>query len=175
MKQDKVDLTPCKLTIENSQKILPLFVAPTKMESLLTALVTRSTILEYIPQREPICLVHSIYECSNTFVKTGFVVEPNNYFTHNGFIIEAGIIENMAQSVAAQAGYLLKQKNEAPKVGFIGQIKDLIIHSIPALNSEIITEIKLINMVMNVTIISAASFCNNKPVANCEMKVFIQQ
>ena len=145
------------------------------MESLLTALVTRSTILDYIPQREPICLVHSIYECSNTFVKTGFVVEDNHYFTKDGFLIEAGIIENMAQSVATQAGYLLKQKNEPPRMGFIGQIKDLVIHSIPAIASEIITEIKLINMVMNVTIIEASSFCNNQPVANCEMKVFIQQ
>lgn len=145
------------------------------METLLKPLVTRENILEYIPQREPICLIHTIYECHNEGIKSGFFVEEGHFFTSNGHLMEAGIIENMAQSVAAQAGYMLKQKNEAPKVGFIGQIKDLVIHSIPKVNSEVITEIKLKNMVMSVTIIEATSYCNNQPVANCEMKIFIQQ
>jgi hypothetical protein len=81
----------------------------------------------------------------------------------------------MAQSVAAQAGYMLKQNNKPPILGFIGQIKDLEIHFVPPINSEVITEIKIKNIVLNVTIIEAASYCNNQPVANCEMKIFITE
>ena len=138
-------------------------------------LVSRENILEYIPQREPICLVHTIYECTPESVKTGFKVEENHLLVNDGCLTEAGITENMAQSSAAHAGYLARQQNLPPKVGFIGNIKDLVIHQLPAVNSEVITEIKIKAFVMNVTLVTAVSTCNGKPVAECEMKIFLQE
>jgi len=44
------------------------------------ALATKENILTYIPQRDPICLVHTIYECSEESVKTGFLVEADHFF-----------------------------------------------------------------------------------------------
>lgn len=139
------------------------------------ALVTKENILNYIPQRNPICLVHSIYECSDESVKTGFVVEADHLFVNNNSLSEAGIIENLAQSCAAQAGYVCSLRNLPPKVGFIANIKDLKIHSLPKVNSEIITVVKLKAFVMNVTLVIASSTCNGEPVADCEMKIFIQE
>lgn len=139
------------------------------------ALVTRENIFDYIPQRDPICLVHSIYECTSGYIKTGFVVECNHLLVSNGKLTEAGITENMAQSAAAQAGYLARQKNETPKVGFIANIKDLKIHSLPVINSEIMTEVKIKANIMNVTLVEATSACNGIPVASCEMKIFLQE
>lgn len=139
------------------------------------ALVTKQNILNYIPQREPICLVHSIYECSEQGGKTGFVVEANHFFVNNNQLSEAGIIENLAQSCAAHAGYICSLRNLPPKIGFIANIKDLKILSLPPVNSELITEIKLKAYVMNVTLVVATSTCNGQPVAECEMKIFIQE
>lgn len=139
------------------------------------ALVTKDQILNYIPQREPICLVHTIYECSEEAVKTGFVVESGHFFTDENHLSEAGIVENLAQSCAAQAGYVCSTRGIAPKVGFIANIKDLKIHHLPEVNSEIITEVKLKAFVMNVTLVIASSTCNGKPVAECEMKIFVQE
>ena len=138
------------------------------------ALVTKENILNYIPQRNPICLVHSIYESNEQKVKTGFVVEADHFFVSDNKLTEAGIIENLAQSCAAQAGYVCSLKNMPPRVGFIANIKDLRIHSLPSVNSEIITEITLKAFVMNVTLVIAASTCNGEPVAECEMKIFVQ-
>ena len=138
------------------------------------ALVTRENILNFIPQRDPICLVHSIYECNDDATKTGFYVEDNHFFVNNGSLTEAGIVENLAQSCAAGAGYNSSLKNEPPKVGFIANIKDLVIHKLPKVNSEIITEVKLKAFVMNVTLVTVVSSCNGEPVAECEMKIFIQ-
>jgi predicted hotdog family 3-hydroxylacyl-ACP dehydratase len=139
------------------------------------ALVTKKDILKYIPQRDPICLVHSIYDCSEQGGKTGFLIEPNHFFVSNNQLTEAGIIENLAQSCAAQAGYFCSLQNMPPKIGFIANIKDLEIHSLPEVNSEILTEVKMKAMVMNVTLVVATSTCNGKPVASCEMKIFIPE
>ena|SRR5688572_14329465 len=139
------------------------------------ALVTKENILKYIPQRDPICLVHSIYECSEEGVKTGFLVEADHFFVNDGHLTEAGIVENLAQSCAAQAGYVCSLRNIPPKVGFIANIKDLKIHSLPPLNAEVITEVVKKAFVMNVTLVLAKSTCNGEPVAECEMKIFIQE
>lgn len=138
-------------------------------------LVNREHIFEYIPQRDPICLVHTIYEITTESVRTGFNIEEGHLLVSNGFLTEAGITENMAQTAAAHAGYLASQQNTAPKVGFIGNIKDLQIHELPAINCELITEVKIKAFVMNVTLITASSVCNGRPVASCEMKIFLQE
>jgi predicted hotdog family 3-hydroxylacyl-ACP dehydratase len=139
------------------------------------ALITKENILNYIPQRDPICLVHNIYECTEESSKTGFKVEDGHFFVSNGELTEAGIVEHMAQSVAAGAGYMSSLKNLPPKVGFIVNIKDLMIHTLPKTGSEIITTVKLKAFVMNVTLVIINSSCNGKPVSECEMKIFIQE
>lgn len=139
------------------------------------ALVNRDQILNYIPQRDPICLVHTIYECSEEAVKTGFVVEAGHFFVDGNHLSEAGVVENLAQSCASQAGYICSLRNMAPKVGFIANIKDLKIHNLPPLGSEVITQVKLKAFVMNVTLVIVTSTCNGMPVAECEMKIFIQE
>lgn len=139
------------------------------------ALVTKETILNFIPQRDPICLVHTIYECNDEGTKTGFTVESDHFFVSNGCLTEAGVIENLAQSCAAGAGYNISLKNQPPKVGFIANIKDLEIHSLPKVNSEVVTTVKLKAFVMNVTLVTVSSVCNGEPVAECEMKIFIQE
>ena len=139
------------------------------------ALVTKENIINYIPQRDPICLVHSIYECTEELSKTGFKIEEGHLFVSDGAITEAGLVEHMAQSCAAGAGYMSSLKNAPPKVGFIANIKDLVIHSLPKVGSEIITTVKLKAFVMNVTLVIINSECNGQPVSECEMKIFIQE
>jgi predicted hotdog family 3-hydroxylacyl-ACP dehydratase len=142
---------------------------------MLKELATKESILQYIPQRDPICLVHRIYECNDTTSKSGFLVEKDHIFVENGRLTETGIVENMAQSVAAHAGFLTCKNNEPPKLGFIANIKNLEIFQLPPVNEEVMTEITVKSQVLNFTLIEAASFINNKPVASCEMKIFLQE
>ena len=44
------------------------------------ALVSKKNIFNYIPQRDPICLVHNIYECTEEISKTGFKIEEDHFF-----------------------------------------------------------------------------------------------
>jgi 3-hydroxyacyl-[acyl-carrier-protein] dehydratase len=46
---------------------------------------------------------------------------------------------------------------------------------LPKINSEVITEVALKAFVMNVTLVIVKSTCNGEPIAECEMKIFIQE
>lgn len=148
----------------------------TKMIATGKPIADKDTILQYIPQRPPIVLVSRIYSCGDATIVTGYDILPGQLFVENGgCLAEPGIIENMAQTAAASAGFAAIQNNTTPAVGFIGQIKHLVIHRLPAVHTELITEVTYKTQVMNVSLIEARSFCNGEPVASCEMKIFLQE
>ncbi|MES2761672.1 MAG: 3-hydroxyacyl-ACP dehydratase [Bacteroidota bacterium] len=145
------------------------------MISVDKPIVNTDTILNYIPQRQPIVLISRIYKCDETSVITGFDIVDEHLLTQNGILTESGIIENMAQTAASMAGYEAVVKQSQPRVGFIANIKNLTIHYLPKSGNEILTEVSTKTQVMNVSIIEAKSFCNDQLVASCEMKIFLQE
>lgn len=145
------------------------------MISVDTPIVNSDTILNYIPQRAPIVLISRIYKCDETSVITGFDISDQHILTQNGKLTESGIIENMAQTAASMAGYEAVVNKSQPRVGFIANIKNLVIHFQPESGNEILTEVKTKTQVMNVSIIEASSYCQNRLVATCEMKIFLQE
>lgn len=144
------------------------------MISVDKPIVNTEDILNYIPQRAPIVLVSRIYRSDESSIVTGFDISPDHIFTQHGKLTESGIIENMAQSAASRAGYEAVKNNTKPAVGFIGNIKDLVIHHLPSMGNELLTEVITKTQVMNVSIIEAKSYCQGQLVATCEMKIFLQ-
>ena len=138
-------------------------------------IVSSDSILQYIPQRPPIVLISRIYKSDDTTIVTGFDMTEGHIFTHHGKLTESGIIENMAQTAASRAGYEAMKNNVKPVIGFIGNIKDLIIYELPSIGNELLTEVVTITQVINVSIIEAKSYCNNTLIATCEMKIFLQE
>lgn len=138
-------------------------------------LVNSDSILQYIPQRPPIVLVSRIYKSDDTTIITGFDMIEGHIFTHHGKLTESGIIENMAQTAASRAGCEAVKNNVKPVIGFIGNIKDLIVYELPLVGNELLTEVVTKTQVMNVSIIEAKSYCNNTLIATCEMKIFLQE
>ena len=136
-------------------------------------IVNSDTILQYIPQRPPIVLISRIYKCDETSVVTGFDIVNEHILTQNDKLTESGIVENMAQSAASMAGFEAVINKSQPRVGFIANIKNLVINFLPEVGNEVLTQIKTKTQVMNVSIIEAHSYCNNKLVASCEMKIFL--
>lgn len=138
-------------------------------------LVSKEHITEYIPQAHPIVMVDSLDFCEGTTTKTSLRVEDTNIFVKNGLLHEPGIIENIAQTAAAKAGYEVKKHGAEPLLGFIGAIKDLKIYSLPKVGETIKTTVTIKTEVLGVTLIDGFSECNGRKVAECEMKIFIQR
>ena len=65
-------------------------------------------------------------------------------------------------------------KTDVP-IGFIGAVKNFNLYELPELNQEIKTTITIESTIFSLTLISGKVMCNNKIIADCEMKIFIQE
>lgn len=136
---------------------------------------THTDIMEYIPQRPPVVMIDNIVEISESKVVCKFEVKNDNLFVSQGRFLEPGIIENMAQTIAAGAGYRAKVKNEKVKLGYIAAIKNLNIYELPSVGDILNTSVLIVNEVFSVTIVQAEVMCGNKTIAGCEMRIFIEE
>ncbi len=119
-------------------------------------------------------MVDEILFSDETITRSKFLVKPDNIFIEDGFLKEPGLVENIAQTAAARAGYISLTENQPVRLGYIGAIKNLALSGLPKINDEIITEIKIENQIFDVSVISGKVYCNGIVLAQCEMKIFIQ-
>lgn len=132
-------------------------------------------IQDLIPQRPPFVMVDKVISYSETGFTTGFSIKADNIFTENGLFKEPGLVENIAQTAAARAGYVSKAENKPVLVGYIGAVNNLEIFSLPQTGDELITEITIENQIFDVTLISGKITCHNETIVQCKMKIFINQ
>jgi predicted hotdog family 3-hydroxylacyl-ACP dehydratase len=130
-------------------------------------------IIQYIPQREPFVMVGEVVSADEKTVRTKFPIKEDNVLLDDGYLAAAGLVENMAQTAAAGMGYMGKEKGEAPKVGYIGALKNLYVYELPKAGDELETEITFQHQVMNASIVHGKVFVNKKEIAGCELKIFI--
>lgn len=133
-----------------------------------------SDITSLIPQRPPFVMIDRLTCCQEKITCTAFLVKKDNIFVENGRFCEPGLVENMAQTAAARAGYLSRLDNEPVRVGYIGAIKNLVIHSLPFVNDELDTIITIEHQIFDVMLVRGKVSCNEVLLAECEMKIFIQ-
>jgi 3-hydroxymyristoyl/3-hydroxydecanoyl-(acyl carrier protein) dehydratase len=132
-----------------------------------------SVITEYIPQKEPMVMVGKLLSIEGGKTISSFLIREDNIFCENGHFLEAGLIENMAQTAATGVGYLAKKEKKDPPVGFIGGIKSLRIYSLPETGDEIITEITVEHQVFDATVVNGRIYLKDTLIAECELKIFI--
>lgn len=138
-------------------------------------MITIENIETLIPQRPPFVMIGKLLNFSETATTTGFTIKPDNIFVENGLFREPGLVENIAQTAAARAGYVSQTENKPVLVGYIGAVNNLQVFMLPKTGDELITEITIENQIFDVTLISGKVTCNGQPVAQCKMKIFINQ
>jgi 3-hydroxyacyl-[acyl-carrier-protein] dehydratase len=136
--------------------------------------MTTIDITTYIPQRPPFVMIDELINADNELSQTCFTVSEGHLFVDEGYLSEAGIVENMAQTAAAGVGYKSKLNNKAAPVGYIGALKNLSISELPKVGSTITTQIIELHRVLNASIVSGKVFLDNREIASCEFKIFIQ-
>ena len=136
-------------------------------------LVNKENIFSLIPQRPPFVMIDELICSDDNVTRTVFRVRPDNIFIDNGELAEPALVENIAQTAAARAGYFFQTENIPVMVGYIGAIKDLEIFILPKINDTLETEISVLNQVFDVTLILGTVKCKGLLLAKCEMKIFI--
>ena len=142
-------------------------------------------IKRYLPHREPMLMVDLIVKMDNENAETIFEIKQDNIFIQNNFFIEAGLIENMAQTCSSIVAkdYLIDENNHEIEgvdvVGFISAIKTLKIHLLPKVGDVIITKASLVSKFVSDTYclctISCKTFSEDKLLLEGEINLYIQE
>lgn len=142
-------------------------------------------IQNYLPHRAPMLMVDLILEIDANSVETEFLIKEDNIFVDNGILIEAGLIENTAQTCSSIVGkkYFFEEdgtENENVNViGFISALKNLKIHSLPKVDDVITTKATLVSKFVGddytLCTMSCESLLEDKILLECEINLFIQK
>ncbi|MCD7714719.1 MAG: beta-hydroxyacyl-ACP dehydratase [Prevotella sp.] len=138
---------------------------------------TGTDIKELLLQRAPILMVDALADVSGDEAHTSFAVRPGNIFIReDGSMDEAGIIEHIAQSASAFAGYKAKLagEKEAP-LGFIGEVKNFRCYCLPKTGDILQTTIRMGEEVNGITLLSGETFINGELAAETQMKIYISK
>ena len=139
------------------------------------AIINGDEILNFIPQRSPIVMVDEFFGIDNNISVAALTITEDNIFCENGELSECGVIEHIAQSAAMRVGYCYKSAGEEVPIGFIGSVNKFQILKNPKVAEKIVSEIKIEQELMNITLISAIVKIHNELIAECTMKIFLQK
>lgn len=140
----------------------------------MTPLFTNEQIAQLIPQRPPIVMIDTVLRADENGICTALTVKEDNLFLWDGHLQEAGLVEHMAQTAAALAGVGNIISHAAPKVGFIGEVKDFTCFTLPKLGQTITTTLTTIADLAGVRLVACKTECNGQPVAQGQLKIVIQ-
>lgn len=128
-----------------------------------------------ITQREPIKMIDSLIDANNVMAITTLFINSNNYFVSTeGIMAEAGLIEHIAQSASAQAGYLaISEERKKTPVGYIAEIRDFKCYRCPLVGEELKTTISVDDIIGNITCISGMTKIDKELIAETKMKIYI--
>jgi 3-hydroxymyristoyl/3-hydroxydecanoyl-(acyl carrier protein) dehydratase len=132
-----------------------------------------SDMTSIIPQRKPFVMVDSLIEASESGFETTFSVSEDNLFIEDDFLQEPALIENVAQTAAAGLGYLNSKLDAEPKLGFIGAVSKLKVHSLPKINSIINTTVTVLFRMENIFLVKGVNKVDDIVLLECEMKIVI--
>jgi predicted hotdog family 3-hydroxylacyl-ACP dehydratase len=139
------------------------------MESILE----KSLVESLIPQKTPFVMVDKLLFFGENTIIAGLTIPHNNIFVEEGRFVESGIVEHMAQSVALYTGYQFYLLNEPAPTGYIGSIKDVEVVELPLAGEELVTEVKVIQEFMGITLVDIVTKHNGVQIAAAQMKTVL--
>lgn len=128
-----------------------------------------------IPQRAPFIMVDRLTRFSEQEVCAGLEVLENNLLAQDGVLTAAGLLEHMAQTVALHTGYDLHLKRLPTPTGYIGALKDVVIHALPPVGAVLSTTARVATQFMQVTLVEAEVRVDGEVVAACTLKTVIAE
>ena len=138
-------------------------------------LATRENITDFIPQRKPIVMIDDLLEASDLHSVTSLQIRRENIFVEGEKLAEPGLVENIAQTAAAQVGYQCSIKKIPVPLGYIAAVKNLTISKLPVVDSRITTSIRIVNQVMDVTLAEGIVVDEQgRECCRCEMRIFVK-
>lgn len=142
-------------------------------------------IKNYLPHRAPMLMVDLILKMDSQIVETVFEIKTDNIFLQDDTFVEAGLIENAAQTCSAivAKGYYVDENNEDREdvdvIGFISALKTLKIHALPKAGHTITTLATFVSQFVTddytLCTMGCTTTCDGKLLLEGEINLFIQE
>jgi 3-hydroxyacyl-[acyl-carrier-protein] dehydratase len=131
----------------------------------------------FLPHRAPMIMADYILELTKEKVVTSFEIKEDNIFVHNNEFVEAGLIENLAQTCSSIFGQSFFENPDADTkvIGFITNIKKIEVFALPKIGDKIISKASLISQYENICNIFCETFNNDELLIRAEINLFIQE
>ncbi|WP_312902121.1 ABC transporter permease [Chryseobacterium taichungense] len=131
----------------------------------------------FLPHRDPMLMADYILELTKEKVMTSFEIKEDSVFVHNNEFVEAGLIENSAQTCSSILGqsFFENPETDIKVIGFITNIKKIEIFALPKVGDKIISKASLISQFENICNIFCETFLNDELLIRAEINLFIQE
>lgn len=131
---------------------------------------------QLIPQRDPIRMIDALQSVEGETAVTFLSVRPDNYFLDmHGTLAEAGVIEHIAQSASALAGYLAREAGaQCTPVGYIGEVRNFRCGRHPRVGDELRTVVTRNEVFGDIACVSGETWVANERVAALQMKIYVR-
>lgn len=131
----------------------------------------------FLPHREPMLMTDYILELTKEKVITSFEIKEDNIFVDKRVFVEAGLIENSAQTCSSILGqsFFENPETDTKVIGFITNIKKIEIFSLPKVGNTIISKASLISQFENICHIFCETFLEDELLIRSEINLFIQE
>ncbi len=138
--------------------------------------MTGTDIKDLLLQRAPILMVDALTDFSGDEAHTSFVVSSGNYFLGADGSLEAvGLIEHIAQSASAFAGYKAKLSGKKnPPMGYIGEVKNFRCCRCVQTGDELRTTIRMGEEINGISLLSGETRVGDELAAQTQMKIYIK-
>ena len=101
--------------------------------------------------------------------------QDNFFIDEDGLMAAPGLIEHIAQSASAFAGYRAFEAGATePPVGYIGEVKNFHLYTRPNVGDILTTTITMGPEVEGITIIRGETKCGDDTIADTQMKIFVK-
>lgn len=140
------------------------------MNLLENEITDTDVLLRLIPQKSPFVMVDTLKYYSPKKIVSTFTIPSDNILVDNRYFSGAGLLENMAQTIALHTGYNYFLQQKPAPTGYIGAIKKAEIFELPIISKKLTTTVEILHDIMNITLVVAKVECDGKIIAQSEMK-----
>ena len=118
----------------------------------------------YLPQKHPFIFIERMSEVDQSRCRGELTIKEDNVLVNDGYFIESGILENIAQTCAAHIGYveIHIRKNPHIRIGMVAQIKEMEIYRYPKVGESISTTVEEIENYGDLSIYKATVINSDK-------------
>ena len=120
-------------------------------------------------------MVDTFYRATEDEADTGLTIKDDNLFLSDDKFTEPGLIEHIAQSASAFAGYTAQKQNKPAPIGYIGEIKKFNLVCLPKAGDTLRTHIRIMSVVGNVSLLQAETKTGDTTVCTTNMKIAIEE